>query len=289
MNTQTSDTITAQNAAVALTGDEALVREWTALFESSGMTVIDGADSRALAAESNRLQAAFELTVLSREEKRPRLEAFERLVPAHVPLLTSSICVTALTQSRWVQHPERLIGFAGFPTLSQAPLVDLAPTIHTSEDAVRAARSFFTALGKETVCVQDRTGMIAPAVICQMINEALMTVQQNVSSAQEIDTAMKLGAGFPLGPIEWGEKIGFAYVEALLDACRMETGEERWRTAPLLRQLAAAGSFWKHPIASSVAAEAVQEELPLDAAKSDEANAAHSSAKKTKKTKKSEK
>jgi 3-hydroxybutyryl-CoA dehydrogenase len=246
---------------VAVMGDERLAAELTQVLEARSIEVLPANDERAIKSASSRLAAAFEVTVLSPDLKAERLKFLDAHVPPSVPVISSSVTVTALTQAQWISHPDRLVGFSGFPTLLGAPLVDLATTLHSSEESVRSARAFFASIGKETVCVQDRTGMIVPAIVSQIVNEALMAVQQNVASARDIDTAMKLGAGYPLGPIEWGETIGFAYVAAVLDAMRHETGEARFRTGSLLRQLAVAGKFWSEPPAP--APEPVQEELLL--------------------------
>lgn len=247
---------------VAVMGDDQLTQECMQLLQAAGIDVIGANDEQAIASAAPRLTAAFELTLLSAELKRERLTFLDAQCPLTIPIVSSSVTVTALEQSQWMTHPARLIGFSGFPTLLASSLIDLAPTPFTADKTIRSVRDLFGALGKETVCVQDRTGVIVPAVIAQCVNEALMTVHQNVASARDIDTAMKLAAGFPLGPIEWGEKIGFANIAAVLDARRRESGEERWRTSSLLRQLAVVGTFWHEPPAPP---EYIQEHLALDA------------------------
>ena len=98
---------------------------------------------------------------------------------------------------------------------------------------------------KETAMVQDSVGMVMPRILCQIINEALFTAQNDVASPNDIDEAMKHGTNYPRGPIAWGEMIGFPNVVAVLDALYDNHHEERYRVAPLLRQMAIAGVFWK--------------------------------------------
>jgi 3-hydroxybutyryl-CoA dehydrogenase len=260
MKKHTSDNVHAAPVA-ALMGDEQLTRECIPVLEAYGIEVIPANDEHAIRSAASRLTAALDVTILSTGVKKERIQFLDACVPSSVPIISSSVTVTALTQSQWMKHPARLIGFSGFPTLFSAPLIDLAPSAFTADETVRAARDFFSLMQKETVCVQDRTGMIVPAMIAQIVNEALMAVHQNVASAQDIDTAMKLGAGYPLGPIEWGEKIGFSAISAVLEARRCETGEERWRSNPLLRQLAVVGTFWHEP---ALVPEYIQERLLLD-------------------------
>jgi 3-hydroxybutyryl-CoA dehydrogenase len=258
MKKQTIDTTETHSPAAAVAGDEELVHEMRALLEARGIEAVDALDHRALKAAAPRIQAAFELSVLSSDRKKDNLLLLDAQLQPAIPIISSSVCITALSQAQWIGGRSRLIGFSGFPTMLAAPLVDVAPTLYTTDAALRETRTVFSALGRETVVVQDRAGMITPGIIAQIVNEALMTVQQNVASASDIDAAMKLGAGYALGPIEHGEAIGFAYIAALLDAMREETGEERFRTCTLLRQLARSGKFWRaRPVA-------VQEELLLE-------------------------
>jgi 3-hydroxybutyryl-CoA dehydrogenase len=88
--------------------------------------------------------------------------------------------------------------------------------------------------------------MVMPRILCQIINEAMFAIQQDIALPKEIDEALKLAMHFPLGPIEWGEKIRFQNVVDVLDALHQSTGEERYRVAPLLRQMASAGKFWNN-------------------------------------------
>ena len=245
---------------IAVAGDARLVEEITSLFEANGYTLLPAADKRALASAAADIAAGFELTISDSTVKKERLQFLDAHLPASTMILSSSVTVTAAGQAAWMNHPERLIGFSAFPTLLTGPLAEIAVPVQTTDAVVRAAHALFAALGIEIVSVQDRVGMIFPGILSQVINEALFTAQQNVASPEDIDTAMKAGAGYPLGPIEWGEKIGFASIVGLLDAMRNESGEERYRVAPLLRQLSLSGKFWHERLP---APEPVQEVLQL--------------------------
>ena len=83
--------------------------------------------------------------------------------------------------------------------------------------------------------------MVMPRILCSLVNEAFFAVMEGVASANDVDTAMKLGTNYPHGPVEWGNTIGLRNVVAILDALAADTGENRYRVAPLLRQMAGAG------------------------------------------------
>ena len=77
-----------------------------------------------------------------------------------------------------------------------------------------------------------------------LINEAAFALNEQVAQPQDIDTAMKLGTNYPFGPVEWGDTIGFGEIESLLNALYEDLHEERYRAAPLLKQLAVGRRWW---------------------------------------------
>jgi 3-hydroxybutyryl-CoA dehydrogenase len=247
--------------AVVVSGDEQLTQELIPLLEDKGFTVLQAHDKHAIKSAGASIVAGFELTMADGVEKKEALQLLDACLPSSAVLISTSVFISATRQSSWITHRERLIGICAFPTLMNGPMVETAVPVQTKASVVTAATELFAELGKELVSVQDRVGMIFPGILSQVINEALFAVQQNVASPEDIDTGMKAGAGYPMGPIEWGEKIGFAVVVQLLDAMRAESGEERYKVAPLLRQLSLSGKFWTEKI---ITPEPVQEVLQLD-------------------------
>jgi 3-hydroxybutyryl-CoA dehydrogenase len=87
--------------------------------------------------------------------------------------------------------------------------------------------------------------MVFPRIICHIINQAAFAVQEEIADPRDIDTAMKAGAGFPLGPFEWADKLGVQQVYAVLSALHRDLGEDRTRVSTLLKQMALGGTWWK--------------------------------------------
>jgi 3-hydroxybutyryl-CoA dehydrogenase len=129
--------------------------------------------------------------------------------------------------------------------LSDASLIEVAPTVFSPAETIQVVRRFFESVGKEIELVQDRVGMVFPRIICQIINEAAFALQEEIASPEDIDTAMRVGANFPIGPIQWADKLGMRHVYAVLSALHSDLGEERYRISPLLRQMALSGEWWK--------------------------------------------
>jgi 3-hydroxybutyryl-CoA dehydrogenase len=230
---------------ICLLGDERLVKEYSAAFQEKGIAVQELQNLASLKNSAKKITAAFELTLTANEQKKKNLHALSEALSENVPIISCAVTETILSQSHLLKYPARFMGIAAFPTLFANPLVELAPSLNTSKEIADNVKALFESLKKETAMVQDSVGMVMPRILCQIINEALFTAQNDVASPHDIDEAMKHGTNYPRGPIAWGEMIGFTNVVAVLDALYDNHHEERYRVAPLLRQMAIAGVFWK--------------------------------------------
>ena len=91
-------------------------------------------------------------------------------------------------------------------------------------------------LGTEITLVDDRVGMVTPRIIAMIINEAYYTVQEGTASKADIDTGMKLGTNYPMGPFEWVQKWGLTNIYELLEALYLDSKDERYKICPLLKK-----------------------------------------------------
>jgi 3-hydroxybutyryl-CoA dehydrogenase len=130
------------------------------------------------------------------------------------------------------------VGFHVLPPLEGSPLVELTRGPGTVASAAERVEELFAALGLRTVWVADAPGLVLGRIVAQLINEACFAVAEGVGSREDVDAGMVLGLSHPRGPFAWCEEIGAEHVLAVLDALRIELGEERYRAAPLLRRLA---------------------------------------------------
>ncbi|HLF44991.1 MAG TPA: 3-hydroxyacyl-CoA dehydrogenase family protein [Chitinophagaceae bacterium] len=131
------------------------------------------------------------------------------------------------------KKPEEIIpGFIrinGWPTFLKREIIECS---NSSEETKKAGERIFSALGKKANWVPDIAGFITPRIIALIINEAYLAMEEEVSTKEEIDTAMKLGTNYPYGPFEWAEKIGFKKIHDLLII--LSEKESRYQPAPLL-------------------------------------------------------
>ncbi|GJQ21154.1 MAG: hypothetical protein HBSIN02_15090 [Bacteroidia bacterium] len=241
-----------KKAAVYITGESPLVEEYAELGSSHGYTVVvqwnedrkrDTVYRRSAIVPAGT-SLALELTNTDLERKKKNLQKLDRALPPTAAIISSSVTVSASEQATWINHRHRLSGCSVLPSFSAGSVIEVAPTVYTPVETMEVVRRFFASLGKTCEFVEDRVGMVLPRVVCQIINEACFALQEGVSTPAELDTAMTLGVNYPHGPIEWAEAIGLRQVEAVLVALQKDLGEDRYRVAPLLRQMAMTGEWW---------------------------------------------
>ena len=125
-----------------------------------------------------------------------------------------------------------LYGIAGDPTFLERPLLEVSAHKNNSADA----KKLFSQLGLDATLVEDRVGLVTPRIISMIINEAFYTVMEGTATREDIDTGMKLGTNYPMGPFEWVAKWGLANIYELLEAMYLDSKDERYKICPLLKQ-----------------------------------------------------
>jgi 3-hydroxybutyryl-CoA dehydrogenase len=133
------------------------------------------------------------------------------------------------------------VGFHALPPLQPGGLVELTRGPDSLDAAATAAERFFSSLGLHTAWVGDAAGLVLGRIVCQLANESAFAVGEGVGTPADVDAGLVHGLNHPRGVLAWADEIGLHHVLSVLDALRDETGEERYRAAPLLRRLVLAG------------------------------------------------
>ena len=154
------------------------------------------------------------------------------------PRLPGASASSAAASTRSPRAPTRW-GSWRCPTSSRRRWSSWPAARRPARQTAAAAEAFFASLGKHVEWVGDAPGLVLGRIVAQLVNEAHFALGAGVASAEDIDTAMRLGFNYPRGPFEWCEAIGAPRVLAILDALHAELGEERYRAAPSLRRAAA--------------------------------------------------
>jgi len=151
---------------------------------------------------------------------------------------TSSILITDLSSS--VSRPDRFIGTHFFSPASIMKLVEVIPGIETSEDTVKAAMSFLKTLGKEPIRIKECTGFVVNRILEAMIIESIRLVEEEVATPGDIDQAMRLGCGHPIGPFQMLDLAGLDLNLEVMGILQDAYGE-RFRPPLLLKRKVSAG------------------------------------------------
>src|SRR5262245_1580764 len=152
---------------------------------------------------------------------------------------TSTLCVAELAAA--VQRQDRFLGLHFFNPVHAMKLVEVAPSLTTSEDTVNAAVAFAKALGKTPVVVSDSTGFIVNRLLVPYLTDAIASLQRGLAGIAEIDAAMQNGAAHPMGPLALADFIGLDIVFHMASLLFEENREARFAPPPLLRRLVLAG------------------------------------------------
>ncbi len=153
---------------------------------------------------------------------------------------TSSLAIRDL--ATYVSTPERVIGMHFFNPVPQMALVEVVASDITSPDVVDTVIAYAEAVGKTPVRSDDQPGFIVNRVLIPMINEAVQALQDGVGSAEDIDRAMKLGAGQPMGPLSLADLIGNDVVLSIMDVLKVSLGE-KYAPATLLQEMVTGGKL----------------------------------------------
>src|SRR4029453_5402485 len=158
---------------------------------------------------------------------------------ANVATNTSSISITKLAAA--TTRPQRVIGVHFFNPVPMMALVEVIRGLQTDDATVEAAVALAKRLGKTPVVVKDSPGFVVNRLLCPMLNEAVLVYGESVASARDVDEAMKLGANHPIGPLALCDLIGIDVVLAVMEVFHREFRDPKYRPAPLLREMVAAG------------------------------------------------
>jgi 3-hydroxybutyryl-CoA dehydrogenase len=154
---------------------------------------------------------------------------------------TSSLSITEIGAA--TKRPDKVIGMHFFNPAPVMALVEVIRGIATSDATYNATMELARSFGKTPVTVHEAPGFVVNRILIPLINEGAFVLSEGTATAEDIDTAMKLGANHPMGPLALGDLIGLDVCQAIMDVLYNETGDSKYRTAPIIRKMVRAGKL----------------------------------------------
>ncbi len=175
------------------------------------------------------------------EVKQELFAQLSDIVKPDAVLATTTSSLPIVRCAMATERPERVIGLHFFNPAAIMQLVEVVPTVRTDREVTELARSFVAAIDKVGVLCGDRAGFIVNTLLFPYLNDAVKMLESHYATAEEIDTAMKLGCGYPMGPFELMDVVGLDITLTIIERLKEEYRQPSFEPAPLLRHMVEAG------------------------------------------------
>ena len=170
------------------------------------------------------------------ELRKKIFKEIEKVVDQKTIIATNSTTLVITELSSELDHPERCVSLHFISPAADVPVVEVARSLHTTDEAYKKVCKFAKLLGKRVIPVIESPGIISTRLIAPMINEACEIMMEGVADMEDIDATMKIGYGFPFGPFEMADKIGIDVVVRWLDNLYREFGDIKYKASPMLKK-----------------------------------------------------
>jgi 3-hydroxybutyryl-CoA dehydrogenase len=175
--------------------------------------------------------------------KKALFNELDRAVQHSAILATNTSTLSVIELAMETSRPERVCGVHFFNPAPAMSLVEIVRPLCASDETINAVSEFALACEKDPVLVKDQAGFVVNALLFPYLNNAIRLLEQGVATKEGIDTAMKGGCGFPMGPFALLDLVGLDTSLAILDALHAEFADPNFAPVPLLRRMVSAGQL----------------------------------------------
>jgi len=216
------------------------------LVEKGKLSAEDKEATLARITKSTSLQDAasadliIEAAVENMESKVQIFSQLDVICPEHTIFSTNTSSLPITEIAAFTKRPDRVIGMHFMNPVPVMKLVELIRGLATSDEVYKTIETLSLAMGKTPVAVNDSPGFVANRILIPMLNEAVFTLHEGISTAEEIDNVMKLGCNHPMGPLALADLIGLDTCLSIMEVLHAGLGD-KYRPCPLLRKYVKAG------------------------------------------------
>lgn len=183
-----------------------------------------------------------------KEDKAVKVDIIKQLVQVapNIKVIATNTSTLSITElASFTDRPSQFLGLHFFNPPMSMKLVEVIKGELTSDETLLSALKILELIGKQPIVLPETPGFVVNRLLFPMINEAIFLLSEGVSDAKTIDSCMRLGANHPMGPLELADLIGLDVCLSILETLMEETGDGKYRPAPLLKKYVRAGKLGK--------------------------------------------
>lgn len=177
------------------------------------------------------------------DSKKPVYERLDQVCPSHCIFAVNTSAISITRVASLTGRPTQVLGMHFMNPVPQKPMIEMIRGYHTSAETIASAKELLASMNKECIVVNDMPGFVSNRVLMLTVNEAIFLVQDQVASAEDVDTIFKSCFGHKMGPLETADLIGLDTILYSIEVLYESYNDSKYRPCPLLKKMVDAGLY----------------------------------------------